>query len=373
MRRPLSILAVLLAILAWAPAAASHPAEGGRSQAAASPRITAKRVATGLAFPAAFTFANNGRIFYGERFSGWVRVLDPKTHRNRRFFRIPRISGDGEEGLLGIALAPGYPDPGYVYVFATRAVHGSKINQIIRITSRNGKGVSMRVIFQSNTQSGSYHDGGHIAFGPDGMLYTVIGESHRAGYSQNLTASGGKVLRMTPTGAVPQGNPMGSRVYAYGIRNSFGFDFDPSTGAMWESENGPSCNDELNRIVSGGNYGWGSHETCETPPRAPRNTNQDGPNPILPLRWYSPTIAPTGLAFCKRCGLGTASEGTLFFGAYNSGSIRRVQLTSDRTGVASQAIVYHHGSGILSMETAPGGRLYFSDGESIFRLRLGTS
>jgi glucose/arabinose dehydrogenase len=142
---------------------------------------------------------------------------------------------------------------------------------------------------------------------------------------------------------------------------------------LWETENGPSCNDELNRITAGRNYGWGPSNTCDTPPDPPRNTNQDGANPVQPLRWYSPTIAPTGAAFCTRCGLGSASNGKLLFGAYNTGEIRRIKLTSDRLSVASQQVVYDHDGGVLSVERAPNGRLYFSDEGAIYRLALGSA
>ncbi|MFN2543008.1 MAG: sorbosone dehydrogenase family protein [Actinomycetota bacterium] len=327
-------------------------------------------MATGLEFPAAFTFAKSGRIYFGERLTGWIDTLDPKTGHHHRIFHVPSVVSDGEQGLLGIALAPGFPGNPSVYVYATRSVGGLK-NQILRIAIENGKGTAMHVVFTSSTEAGSYHDGGHIAFGPDGMLFAIVGESHSAGNAQDLEVSGGKILRMTPSGGIPSGNPFHSRVYAYGIRNSFGFTFDPQTGRLWESENGPSCNDELNRIMAGRNYGWGPSNTCDSPPDPPRNTNRDGKNPVQPLRWYTPTIAPTGVAFCTACGLGAGSNGRLFFGAYNTGDIRRINLTSNRMGVASQQVVYHHDSGVLSVERAPNGGLYFSDGQGIFRLIRG--
>ena len=366
-RRSFALALVLLIAVACAPGTRRSDAE--QLAGAAGRRITAHKVVS-LDFPAAFAFAPSGRMFVGLRYSGRIVVVNPKTGRHHLFFRVTNVAGDGEQGLLGVAVAPGFPGTPFVYAYATRHVNGALRNQIVRIKNRNGKGVSMRAIFGSSTTPGAYHDGGHIAFGPDGRLYAVVGESHSAGNSQDLSVSGGKILRMTPAGGVPNGNPFGSRVFAYGIRNSFGFGFDPKTGRLWESENGPSCNDELNRIASGHNYGWGPQQTCSTPPQPPRNTNQDGPSPTLPLRWYNPTIAPTGLAFCKKCSLGAASNGKLFFGAYNTGDLRRVRLTKNRLGVAGQSVVYHHGSGILSVQAAPNGRLFFSDGSGIFRLVL---
>jgi len=337
---------------------------------AAGPTITATQVAGNLNFPAAFAFAPSGRIFYGEKNTGRISVLNPKTGRHRGFFRVPNVSSSGEQGLLGIAIPSGFPSSSpFLYAYATRTTGGALRNQIVRIKDVHGKGSNMTVIFTSATTPGTYHDGGHIAFGPDGNLYAVVGESHNPSNAQDLRVPSGKMLRMTATGGIPKHAPLpGTRIFAYGIRNSFGFGFDPKTGRMWESENGPECNDEVNRIVPARNYGWGPHETCSG--RAPRNTNQDGPNPNLPKLWYTPPIAPTGIAFCRRCGLGSASNGRLFFGAYNTGDIRRVSLTKSRLGVAKQVIAYHHSSGVLSMQASPDGHLFFSDGSGIYRLTL---
>ena len=336
----------------------------------AGARIRARRVAGGLRRPVAFAFGPNDRIFYVEKDTGQIRAMNRRGRNDHRFFQVSRIDGSGERGLLGIALHPGFRRSPFVYVYATRRAGGRLRNQILRIRDRHGRGRHARVIFSSPASSSPYHNGGRILFGPDGMLYAIVGEGHDPAKAQQLGTDQGKILRMTPTGAVPSDNPLGHRrIYAYGIRNSFGFDFDPRTGDLWETENGPECNDELNRIVPGGNYGWGPSESCSG--TAPQDTNRDGPNPRLPLRWYTPTIAPTGMAFCRGCELGRASDGALFFGAVNTGDIRRVRLNAARDDVRRQDVVLHHGGGVLSMESGPGGRLYFSDNAGIFRLTRG--
>jgi aldose sugar dehydrogenase len=349
--------------------------------------IGAVRVTPTLAYPAAFTFAPNGSLFYGERFTGEIHIFNPSTSSDSLFFKIPNVPGQsstmlrslqlsplhaagGEQGLLGLALHPDYPSTPYVYAFVTREFSGVHRNQILRITNSSGTGTNMQVLF--TIQAAQYHNGGRILFGPDRNLYVVIGDNTRAENAQDLGSRYGKVLRMTAGGNVPSGNPFaGSYVWAYGIRNSFGLAFDPATGNLWETENGPDCNDELNRILTGRNHGWGPSWTCSSPPDPPRNTNQDGPSPVLPKRWYGTPIAPTGVAFCATCSLGSSSEGRLFFGAWNTGQIRRVTLDSSRVGVASQEVVYTHGEGVLSIERAPSGRLYFSDDDAIHRLVTG--
>ena len=172
---------------------------------------------------------------------------------------------------------------------------------------------------------------------------------------------------MTRSGGVPKDNPFqGSLIFAYGLRNSFGFAFDPESGTLWETENGPSCVDEINVEQSGENHAWGPSETCSG--TDPQDTNQDGPNPrIMPLRWFTPTIAPTGLAFCESCGISNA-DGALFFGAYNTGEIREIKLTSNRKGVSSMFVAYDYLGSVLSMQAAPDGGIYFSTQDTIFHL-----
>jgi glucose/arabinose dehydrogenase len=174
---------------------------------------------------------------------------------------------------------------------------------------------------------------------------------------------------MTPEGAVPKDNPFpGKYAYSFGNRNSFGLAFDPRTGDLWETENGPECNDEVNRILPGRNYGWGPSETCAGV--APKDTNGDGPKPMPPELWYATTLGVTGIAFCDACGLGTDREGDFFFGSFNTGDIHEVTLDADRTGVVRDATPFNHGNLVLSIEAGPDGALYFSDGVGIFRLTL---
>jgi glucose/arabinose dehydrogenase len=336
-----------------------------------------KAVATGLNHVAAFTFTPGGKIIYGERGTGVIRMMTPTTGTQHRLMRIPNVV-DGaahhtEAGLVGIALHPDYPKPPLVYAYATRRFAGNKRAQILRFRNVGGEGSNLRVIWSSRTASTERHDGGRILFGPDGMLWVAQGEAYDSANAQDLTNTAGKLLRMTPRGRPAPGNPFirsdtrERRIWSYGLRNSYGFDFDPRTSNLWETENGPECNDELNRIIKGRNFGWGPRASCGG--SAPRNTNNSGPKPrIPPKRWYTPTIAPTGLVFCNGCGLGARDNERLFFADFNTHSIRRVVLTSNRLRVRSQSIVFIAGSTVLSMEEGADGGIYFSSGSSIRRL-----
>ena len=231
-----------------------------------------------------------------------------------------------------------------MYVYATRNIDGGAVrNQILRYRDRDGRGVGRRVMV-SNANGATSHNGGRILFGPDGMLYAIVGDAVDAANAQDLSnEERGKILRLRPGGGVPNDNPFDDRVYAYGIRNSFGFAFDPETDVLWETENGPECNDEVNVVESGRNYGWGPNETCSG--NAPENTNQDGPNPVLPATLYQATIGITGIAFCDGCGLGPQSEGAAFHGAVTNARITRLTINQARDGIASREVVANAGGG----------------------------
>jgi glucose/sorbosone dehydrogenase len=322
-----------------------------------------------LSFPAGFTVTPDGsRILYGERFTGRIRWLDPATGKGKTFFTVPDVATAGEEGLLGLALSPTYPSDGRVWAFVTRDVSGTATNELIRIEPK-GRGFTVLGSFPANKS----HDSGRIKFGPDGKLYLVVGDNYDPRLSQDLSVLAGKMLRLNADGSVPSDNPSpGSPIIGYGIRNSFGFTFDPQGGRLWETENGPECNDELNLVATRQleNFGWGPSETCSSPPPAPFNTNQDGPTPVLPKFFFPRPPRPpalTGAAFCRLCGL--TSGGRLFFGDYNHGTIHRATLNSTRTGIASQAAFYVHPDPVLSLETPTnGGPIYFSTETNIFRL-----
>jgi aldose sugar dehydrogenase len=339
------------------------------SPAPARAAVTANPVVTGLATPTAFTFAPGGTIFYVEKNTGEIRTYDPASDVDQLFATISGVDGSGERGMLGIALHPDYPARPFVYVYATRMSGGSLKNQIVRLTDSSGSGTDARTIFSAPAASHPYHNGGRILFGPDRMLYAIVGDGHRAANSQDLTDPRGKILRMTPLGKVPPDNPLPhSRIFAYGIRNSFGFAFDPMTGTLWETDNGPGCNDELNAIPRGGkNYGWGPRQSCGSLP-APRDTNNSGPKPrIRPELWFTTTIGITGMTFCNGCGL-SGFDGDVFFGDVNDGQIRRVPLNVDRTTVSGTGTVVLDTGSVLSMETGPDGAIYYSDFSGIYTL-----
>jgi glucose/arabinose dehydrogenase len=363
MRRTLGTM--VAAALIWSVAG---PAATGWSAATAA--VKAVPVKRNLQKPTGFTFDPKGRIWYVEKDSGEVRILTPGTGADRLFFDISKVNADGERGGLGIALHPRWPAKPFVYVYVTRKGSTGRIeNQLLRIRAQSGRAVGWTVLFRWAVSGATNHNGGRIVFGPDGNLWIVTGENADPANSQQLGDPRGKILRIRPDGSVPANNPFGTRVWAYGIRNSFGMAFDPKTNKLWETENGPSCNDEINLIQKAGNYAWGPSWQCPQSPTA-ADTNADGPKPrrFPKARFVSP-IGITGATFCAGCGLGPSFGGDLLFGDVNTATIRAIDLNATRTGFDERARgVLSMPTVIYSMETGPGGRIFVSGPTGIWRL-----
>jgi glucose/arabinose dehydrogenase len=201
-------------------------------------------VLEGLEAPWEIVTTRDGRVFVTERDSGVVsEVVDGTT---REVLRLP-VSASGEGGLLGLAASPDFVTDGWLYAYFTS---GSD-NRIVRFRVGGDPEPILTGIPRS-----SIHNGGRIAFGPDGMLYAGTGDAADTSTAQDPGSLGGKVLRMTRTGGVPPDNPRpGSLVYALGFRNVQGLAWSPA-GRLYVAEFGPNRDDEINLVVPGGNYGW---------------------------------------------------------------------------------------------------------------------
>ncbi|PSL06065.1 glucose/arabinose dehydrogenase [Haloactinopolyspora alba] len=196
---------------------------------------------------------------------------------------VPGVAGEGEGGLLGIAFDPAAPSTLYVY-----ATMGDE-NVVVRTRYVDGSFGEFETVLDG-IPAGFRHDGGRLLFGPDGMLYVATGETGNPDEAQNLDSLAGKILRITPDGEVPPGNPFdGSPIYSYGHRNVEGLAFDDE-GRLWASEFGDREADELNRIEPGGNYGWPAVEGIA-----------EGDEYIDPVVEWSPTsvASPSGLAYVR--------------------------------------------------------------------------
>ena len=317
-------------------------------QASSSPVTT---LLTDLNFPVSLEFAPDGRIFFNEKNTGNIRIiLQNGTLLSTPFAAVSPIFTAEEAGLLGIALDPAFTSNGYVYVYFTyRDSRSYTHGNIRRYTATGNTGTSPFDLFDvtSSAQGTIYHNGGYIKFGPDGKLYAQVGEFHQGPQAQNQSSTDGKMLRMNTDGSVPTDNPFpGSLVYAWGIRNAFGFDFDASNGRLIATEAGPGSNDEINIIMKGGNYGW---PTCSGVCNNPSFTD-----PIVDL---NPVVTPTGIA--------SVAPNVYYFGEWNTGNLIRLELSSSGS-VVSMNQVYTQSGGIIAVEMGSEGRLYFTSPDGIY-------
>jgi glucose/arabinose dehydrogenase len=345
-------------------------------------------VMTGIAFPVAIAFAPDGRLFFNERFSGKVRVIvDPASDRPRlvpeAIFRFGPVSSYFERGLLGLALDPGFEKNGFLYAYYSHRGNGSKADpyrhRLMRITVKDGHGESPIALLDnlpigSGTESGKgNHNGGGLAFGPDGKLYLSIGDLATPRNAQDLNSFAGKILRINPDGTAPSDNPFydpkhprapRSYVYALGLRNSFDFTFEPGPpgrSRLFATENGPATNDELNIIRPGKNYGWDEDQISGI------RKKKDYVEPILV---YHRTIAPTGIIFYTGTRYPEIYRGKLFFADWNEGRIRMVTLADGDLleTVSVRDDLFRHREGLVDLQQGPDGLLYFTTPTGIYRL-----
>lgn len=303
-------------------------------------------------------FAPDGRIFFTELASGQVRVVQNGVLSPTVFATLP-VGTAGEQGLLGLAFDPNFAQNGFVYVFHTNP--NPLKQRIVRYTDVNGVGTNETVIVD-DLPAADRHVGGRIGFGNDGMLYVSIGDCLAPDNSQDDQSLAGKLLRYTPNGGIPGDNPNpASPVFAKGMRNSFGLAFHPTSGRPYLSENGPNCDDELNRVLAGGNYGWRANYPCG-------DTNV---NFIQPIQRFNPSIAPTGIAFYTGTDI-PGFTGDLFMGSYNDGALRRFRI-DDASGnvLATETILNDRPGGVIDVTTGTDGALYFCDEAGIYRVIQG--
>jgi glucose/arabinose dehydrogenase len=170
--------------------------------------------------------------------------------------QTPGVTATG--GLLGVAPSPTWNGTTDKHVFFVHTTAGE--TRVARM-NYDGSTLSGYTTVLGGIQRGGDHNGGKIAFGPDGYLYVATGDALQRDLPQNRNSLNGKILRITKTGAPAPGNPFGTRVYSYGHRNPQGLAWDRK-GRLWSTEIGGSKHDELNLITPGANYGW---PTCEGP------------------------------------------------------------------------------------------------------------
>ena len=290
-------------------------------------------VATGLEVPWGIAFLPGGDALVAQRDRGTI-VRVPRRGRKRVVMRIPVAAGGTEGGLLGLAVSPRYRRDRFVYAYYTARGGGNHI-------ARFRLGGRVRPIF-TGIPSGPNHNGGRLAFGPDGKLYAGTGDAGDQGRAQRLDSEGGKILRMNPDGTRPSDNPFpGSLIWSYGHRNVQGLAFDRA-GRLWATEFGQNRLDEVNLIRRGRNYGW--------PVVEGRGATRGGRFTNPKVTWSTDDASPSGAAIRGR---------SLYVAALAGQSLWRVPLRGARTGRPRRLYRGRFGR-IRTVVRAPGGRLWIA-------------
>lgn len=333
------------------------------------PNSDVEVVVDGLDGPVAFDFAPDGRIFITEKNTGNVRVAIDGTLLPEPVLTLP-VAILGEQGLIGIAIDPDFENNHHIWVthvLPPEENNGEKLNRVVRFTEQDNKATDVQVAYTTpNIIETDRHNIGNLTFGPDGMLYIGFGEGTLDYLAPNLTDPRGKIMRFQPTVPLtaPEDNPFydgdGTNVdgiFAYGFRNPFDITFDPISQQLLATENGPSCDDELNLVLSGYDYGWKNDYVCRNDRPADFT---DGENSIPPLLSWTPTTAPTGLTVY------TGDDfpewyGDVFYCIFGNAQLHHAKMNDTRDGFVSHTTI----NGMfcqIDVVTGPDGALYFLEG-----------
>ena len=324
---------------------------GAQAQSLSDPLLTVNPYLTGLSNPTGirFTGPNEGFVIEKGGLAGTVRRFTNGGALSTAL-TLPVANDNFERGLLGIAVDPGFAANGHVYLYHSAGTSaGAWIeNRLTRYTWNGSALTSPLAMGTFGTSSdgqaiGGNHNGGVLTFGPDGKLYGVAGDLNRNRVEQNnkattLSANTGGVFRLNPDGTVPADNPFTgdfARWHAYGVRNSFGLAFDPATGNLWNTENGETTFDEVNRVVRGMNSGWRPIQG----PDSRNAANAPGDLNMLPGAVYqdpkfsfASAIGITSIQFLHGSILGPGYDDAVLIGENNNPRLWLLRLNAARDG-----------------------------------------
>jgi glucose/arabinose dehydrogenase/PKD repeat protein len=335
-------------------------------QNAGPPLFAVDEPITGLDQPTQLVFAPDGRMLILER-KGTILVVQPGADipDPTPLLELDAVDTSDERGALGIVLDPDFETNGFFYVMYT---HSSLVNRLSRFTAVGGVASpsSERVIWQNDVPAAIYHQGGGLAFGPDGYLYVSVGDNLDRDSAQDLSSFNGKILRLRSDGTVPPDNPFvdgagpnEDAVWALGLRNPFRFSFDSATGRMLIGDVGEGTWEEVDVGTRGANYGWPLCEgTCG------RSALTD---PLFAYPHNGRDASITGGFVYHGGTFGAGYEGTYFYADYAQNTLRR--LTFDGAGKVAADIPFLPADGQVDgpygdpvdLRQGPDGALYYVD------------
>jgi aldose sugar dehydrogenase len=312
------------------------------------PKLKVEVVTTGLEFPTTISPIGDNDFLILEKAKGTIlRITDGKILPNP-LLKI-NVASQVERGMLGIAVS-GNTSSKLIYVYLTEPNNSSELNKgtvsnrLYRYELVDDKIVNPKLMLDLPGTPGPRHNGGAIIVGPDNNIYVPIGDvDGHTTEAQNILGippdGSGGILRISPNGSSVQ-NILGEvgpakKYYAYGIRNSFGLDFDPISGKLWDTENGAGTNDEINLVEPGFNSGWLKVQG-KAPPHFDYSqlVNFDGKGKYRdPEFSWIDTAGPTKIKFLNSDKLGKEYENDMFVSDVHHGRIYHFKLNETRDGL----------------------------------------
>jgi glucose/arabinose dehydrogenase len=366
-------------LIAAALAAAASASEAS-AQAKAPPEerdFRLEAVVRGLDSPWALAFTDPGRALVTLK-GGALLAVDLGAGKIENVPGLPRIRSAGQGGLLDLVTAPDFERTREVYFSFSEERDGLLGTSIARARylEKPARLEGWTVVFSANNRaSGGLHFGSRLAFDREGYLLATVGERNERERARNLRDHGGKVLSLTRDGKPAPGNPFVGRadalpeILSFGHRNAQGLAVHPETGRIWMHEHGPRGGDEINVLRSGGDYGWPlvTYGREYSGGRVGDGATE-APGIERPLLHWTPSIAPSGMAFYAGDAF-PAWRGDLLVGALAGMELRLVELDGER--VAGQKSYLSGWARIRDVRTGPDGLVYLlTDGSGAGLWRL---
>ncbi|MFN0072215.1 MAG: PQQ-dependent sugar dehydrogenase [Chloroflexota bacterium] len=314
----------------------------------------------GLMLPVSLQFAQDGRLFFVEVNKGQVRLAEGGVLRPEPVATLDVAKG-AEQGLVGLVLHPRFSENGWLYLYYAVPNRNGKIdfNRVVRMTERGGVATDpITIVDKIPADVKGSHNGGRMRFGADGKLFIGTGQAgDEPSGEPKLAGLQGKMLRINDDGTSPTDNPFpGTPVFAMGLRNPFGFDFHPVTGALYGVDNGPKGYDELNLIKPGGNYGWPGVIGAPSDPRYADPIWNSGPE----------RLGMSGFMFYRGDQF-PEYRGDAFQCLWNAGSLRRLRFGGP-LGDRAEVVEDLSADCRLDVSNGPDGAIYVAGITKIYRI-----
>lgn len=336
-------------------------------------RFRVVTVARGLEHPWGLAFLPDGRMLVTER-PGRLRIVERDGRLSAPLSGVPAVVGEGQGGLLDVALAPDFAQSRMIHLSYSEPGDGWTAGTAVARGTLGAQGLeNVQVIFRQEPKvTGRAHFGSRLVFTPDGYLFITTGERNRRDDSQDLSRHMGKVIRLRPDGSVPPDNPFVGRsgarpeIWSYGHRNLQGAALHPETNALWTVEHGARGGDELNTPKPGRNYGWPVITFGRDYSGAPIGVGTAKEGMEQPVYYWDPSIAPSGLMFYTGDRF-PGWRGNLFVGALGFELLARLELNGDRV-TAEERLLEGFGDRIRDVRQGPDGYIYLLTDEDNGRI-----